>query len=57
MATEKPPAWKVIVDAQAKKSAELAERLRAARLARDAAAPPVEPKKRRASPRTAIRRP
>lgn len=57
MATEKTPEWKTIVDAQAKKSAELTERLRAARVARDAAAPPAEPKKRRAPARRSVRRP
>lgn len=57
MADEKTPEWKTIIEAKAKKEAELAERLRAARLARDAAAPPPAPKKRRAAAKPAARRP
>ena len=49
MAGDKAPEWKVIVDAKAKRDAELADKLRAARLARDAAAPPAPPKPRRAA--------
>ncbi len=59
MADEKAPEWKVIVTAQAKKRAELTDRLRAERLARDAAAPPApqpQPKTRRAPRRAATRR-
>ena len=57
MTDEKTPEWKTIIEAKAKKAAELAERLRAARLARDAAAPPPEPKKRRPAAKAAARRP
>ncbi len=56
MASDKTPEWKVIVDAKAKRDAELAEKLRAARLARDAAAPPAAPKPRRAPKKAATRR-
>ena len=56
MANEKTPEWKVIVDAQAKKQAEIAERLRAARIARDAAAPPAPQPKPRVARRAAARR-
>ncbi len=46
---KKVPEWKVITDTKARQSAALSEKLRAARLARDAAAPPPEPPKKRAS--------
>jgi hypothetical protein len=55
MADEKTPEWKTIVDAKAKKMAEITDRLRAARLARDAAAPPPEPKKRRPAAKSVTR--
>lgn len=52
MADEKIPEWKAITDAKARKDAALSERLRIARLARDAAAPPPdEPKKRKTANR------
>ena len=47
MANDKSPEWKTIIDAKAKRDAEITDRLRAARLARDAAAPPAPPKARR----------
>jgi len=52
MADEKKvPEWKTITDAKARQSAALSEKLRAARLARDAAAPAPEPPKKRGSRR------
>lgn len=58
MANDKTPEWKVITDAKALKDAALTDKLRAARLARDAAAPPppVAAKKRPAVKRAAARR-
>jgi len=51
MASKKAPEWKTIVDAKAKRDSDLMEKLRRARLARDAAAPPPPPKRRRAASR------
>jgi hypothetical protein len=55
MPDEKIPEWKAITDAKARKDAALTEKLRTARMARDAAAPPPpdEPKKRKAASRRA----
>lgn len=50
MTAEKTPEWKLITEAKARKDAALSEKLRAARLARDAAAPPAEEQKKRKAP-------
>ncbi|HEX9462325.1 MAG TPA: hypothetical protein VGB82_06970 [Alphaproteobacteria bacterium] len=57
MANDKTPEWKTITDAKAQKDAALTDKLRAARLARDAAAPPppVVAKKRPAAKRATAR--
>jgi len=43
---EKKPQWKTIVETQQRADAALREKLKAARLARDAGLPPSEPKKK-----------
>lgn len=50
---QKTPEWKQIVETKMRKEADLATKLRAARLARDAAAPPPPEKKkaRKAAPK------
>ena len=56
MASKKAPEWKTIVDAKAKRDSDLTEKLRRARLARDAEAPPPPQKPRRAVPKRANQR-
>ena len=55
MAGDKAPEWKKIVDAQAKRNSDLTDKLRRARLARDAAAPPPPAKPRRSAAKPADR--
>lgn len=51
---DKSPEWKQILDQQRSKQADRSDKLRAARLARDAALPPVPVKKPRAKKAKAV---